>query len=107
MVRSSADRCPQRDDNLIWRWSVEDGELDRQVVRPHSLIRLVHQRNNDRAVRAAAGVGEGEIALRAYRFAIVIAEPEGVNEGGRVLHLSGGAHNRGLAIAFDGLASAR
>lgn len=35
---------------------------------------LVHQRNRDRAVRAAAQVREGQVALGAYRIAIVVAE---------------------------------
>ncbi|MNX29888.1 hypothetical protein D3C86_600400 [compost metagenome] len=66
----------------------------------------MHHRDLDRRARAAALVGEAQVTLGLDRFAVVVAEAQGVDHRGGVFDFAIGTHNGSLAIGFDFLGTA-
>ncbi|MNF22151.1 hypothetical protein D3C84_26990 [compost metagenome] len=70
-------------------------------MRAQAFVVLVHHRDLDRGARAAALVGEAQVALGLDRFAVVVAEAQGMDDRRSVLDFTVGANHGGLAVGFD------
>ena len=104
MMRPAADGRAKRHDNLIGGRRIGDRRLDRQIMRATAFVVLVHERNHDRRVGRSARIAEGQIGLGADGVAIVITEPERVDQGGSMFDLAVQPDDRRLAIGLDCLA---
>ncbi|MNM90371.1 hypothetical protein D3C81_1026300 [compost metagenome] len=70
-------------------------------MRAQAFVVLVHHRDLDRGARAAALVGEAQVALGLDRFAVMVAKAQGVDHCRGVFDLAIGADHGGLAVSLD------
>ncbi|MNY11506.1 hypothetical protein D3C86_1445380 [compost metagenome] len=75
-------------------------------MRTQAFVVLVHHRDLDRGARAAALVGEAQVALGLDRFAVMVAEAQGVDHRRSVFDFAIGADHRSLAVSLDFLGTA-
>src|SRR5471030_2673566 len=88
MMRPTANRCTQRNHELIGAGGIDDRELDGEVMRAHAFIALVHEWNSDRTVRTTTQIRKTQIALRTHRFAELVAEAQRMNQRRRMFDLA-------------------
>ncbi len=88
-------------DDFVGTRRILDVHFQGDVVRAQPFIVLVHHRYLDRRTRAAAFVGEAQVALGLDGITVMIAKAQGMNHGRCVFDFAFRTDHGSLAVGLD------